>query len=54
MSRIPHNRKKETPNKKQVRVLEDLVAVDLHIMDRWMDSTADLGQIVKESRHVLS
>ena len=54
MSRIPHNRKKETPNKKQVRVLEDLVAVDLHIIDRWMDSTADLGQIVKESRHVLS
>jgi hypothetical protein len=54
MSAIPHARTKETPNKKQIRVLEDYVSVDLYLMDRWMNSTVNLIQLIKESRHVLS
>jgi hypothetical protein len=54
MSAIPHTRKNETQNKKQVRVLDDHVAVDLHLMDRWLNTTTDLAKVLEESRHVLS
>ena len=54
MSAIPHNRKKETPNKKQIRVLEDHIAVDLYIMNNWLGTKVNLETVIKESRHVLS
>jgi hypothetical protein len=54
MSAIPHDRKKETPNKQQVKVLYDHVEVDLYLIDKWMNRTANLVQVIKESRHVLS
>jgi hypothetical protein len=54
MSAIPHSRKKETPNKKQVRVLEHHVAVDLYIMDNWLNTKVNLEKVITESRHVLS
>ncbi len=54
MSAIPHNRKKQTPNKKQVRVLEDHIGVDLHIMNNWLNTTINLEKVITGSRHVLS
>jgi len=54
MSAIPHKRKNETPNKKQVRALDNHIDVDLHIMSNWLNTTVNLEKVVKESRHVLS
>lgn len=54
MSAIPHNRRKETPDKKQVRVLEDHIAVDLYIMNNWLNTKVNLEKVITESRHVLS
>ena len=54
MSAIPHTRRKETPNKKLVRVLEDHIAVDLYIMNNWLNTKVNLEKVITESRHVLS
>jgi len=54
MSAIPHNRKKQTPNKISVKIIEKYTLVDQYIMDVFLNTTTNLKKIITESRHVLS
>ena len=55
MSAIPHNRKDKSPyGKKLVRVLEEHIGVDLYIMNNYLNTTAKLETVVKDSRKCIA